>query len=86
MAHLKSSRKRLRTSRKAHLLNSSARSTLRTAIKKVRGASNPEDARKALSAALPIIDKTARKRIIHPRTAARYKSRLTRKVTAMGQG
>ena len=80
MAHLKSSRKRIRTARKAHLRNVSMRSALRTAIKKVRTAPDPEAARKALSTALPLIDKTAQKGVIHPNTAARHKSRLTRLV------
>ena len=84
LAHLKSSRKRIRTARKAHQRNISLRSTLRTAIKKVQTASDPETAQKALSAAIPVIDRTAQKGVIHPNTAARYKSRLTRRVNRQG--
>lgn len=85
MAHLKSSRKRIRQSRKAHLRNSAMRSELRTAIKKVQTASDPEAARQALSNAVPLLDRTARKGVIHPNTAARHKSRLTRAVNRMGK-
>ena len=85
MAHLKSARKRIRTARKAHLRNVSMRSELRTVIKKVRAASDPEAAQKALSGALPLIDRTARKGVIHPNTAARHKSRLTRLVNRLSK-
>ena len=85
MAHLKSSRKRIRQSRKAHLRNQAMRSALKTALKKVRSASDPEAARQALSAATPLLDRTARKGVIHPNTAARHKSRLTRLVNRLGQ-
>jgi small subunit ribosomal protein S20 len=85
LAHLKSSKKRIRTARKARLRNVSMRSALRTAIKKVRTAPDPETARKALSTALPLIDRTAQKGVIHPNTAARHKSRLTRLVNRLSK-
>lgn len=85
MAHLKSSKKRIRQSRKAALRNKAMRSALRTALKKVRGTTDPEAASKALSAAVPLLDRTARKGVIHPNTAARHKSRLTRLVNGLGK-
>lgn len=85
MAHLKSSRKRIRQSHKAHLRNQAMRSALRTALKKVRSTSDPETARQALSAAVPLLDRTARKGVIHPNTAARHKSRLIRLVNGLGK-
>ena len=85
MAHLKSSRKRIRQSQKAHLRNKAMRSALRTALKKVRTTADPEAARQALSTAVPLLDRTARKGVIHPNTAARHKSRLTRLVNRLGQ-
>ena len=84
MAHLKSSRKRIRTSQKARLRNVALRSSLRTAIKKVRTAPDPASAQAALKAAIPVIDRTAQKGVIHANTAARYKSRLTRLVNGIG--
>jgi small subunit ribosomal protein S20 len=85
LAHLKSSRKRIRTARKAHLRNVAMRSRLKTAVKKVRTASDPEVARKALSEVIPLLDRTAQKGILHANTAARHKSRLTRPVNRMAQ-
>ena len=61
------------------------RSELRTVIKKVRTASDPEAAQKALSGALPLIDRTARKGVIHPNPAARHKARLTRLVNRLSK-
>lgn len=82
MPNLKSSQKRLRTSLKARRRNRSLRSRMRTAIKKVHQAPDHTTAQQALRQAISIIDKTAQKGVIHPRTAARYKSRLTRQTQA----
>ena len=59
------------------------RSRLRTAVKRVRTADTTVTAQEALAAAVAIIDKTARKGVIHRNQAARRKSRLTRRVNAM---
>jgi len=45
-------------------------------MKAVRKAQTPEAAREALAYAIPIIDRTAGKGIIHKNAAARYKSNL----------
>ncbi len=84
MPHTRSARKRMRTSREARLRNRSARSAMKTAIKKVLAASSREEALEALRRATSIIDRTASKGIIHRNTAARYKSRLARFVERMG--
>jgi len=44
---------------------------------------NLEEAQKALTAAMPIIQKAASKKVIHKKTAARKISRLARKVNAL---
>lgn len=77
MPKLKSAKKRLRTTAKAHERNRAIRSRLRTAIKKVRSAPDKTTAESALQSAISVVDKTARKGIIHKNTAARYKSRLS---------
>ena len=59
--------------------NQQQRSELRTALKKIRATIEAKDldgARKTLSATVSIVDKMAKKGIIHRNTAARYKSRL----------
>jgi len=63
--------------------NKAIRSQMRTAIKKVRQASDKAAAQEALQQAASVIDKSAKKRVIHKNMAARYKSRLTRLVQTM---
>lgn len=85
MPNIRSAEKRLRQAKKRTLRNRAARTRLRTSMKKVRQAAeteNREAALAALRAAVSLIDKTASKGIIHPRTAARYKSRLTHRLQA----
>ncbi len=83
MPDLKSSQKRLRTSLKARDRNKAIRSRLRTALKRVRQASDRAAAEQALLLAIPVIDKTAKKGVIHRNAAARHKSRLSRLVRTM---
>ena len=78
MPHTRSAKKRMRKSREARLRNRSAKSAMKTAIKKVLAASSPEEAMEAFRMATSAIDRTAKKGIIHKNTAARYKSRLAR--------
>ena len=87
MANTKSAEKRNRQNIKARERNRAHRSTLRTAIKKLRTAVASGDAARAqeiLPEKLSVIDKTAQKRVIHANTASRYKSRLAQKVAALG--
>ena len=85
MPNIRSAEKRLRQAKKRTLRNRAARTRLRTSMKKVRQAAETENraaALAALRAAVSLIDKTASKGIIHPRTAARYKSRLAHRLQA----
>ena len=86
MANIASSRKRARQAVVRNALNSSQRSTLRTAIKKVRKAIAGGDKAAAtaeLRAGQSVIDRIADKRIIHKNAASRYKARLSAAVKAM---
>jgi small subunit ribosomal protein S20 len=86
MANTKSAEKRIRQNAAARERNRAHRSRLRTAIKRLRGAVAAGDAEQAtglLPSTLSIIDATAQKRIIHPNTASRYKSRLETSVNAL---
>jgi len=88
MANTKSAEKRHRQNLQARERNRAHRSTLRTAVKKLRAAVASGDAAKAqeiLPETLSVIDKTAQKKVIHANTASRYKSRLAHKVAALGQ-
>jgi small subunit ribosomal protein S20 len=86
MANTKSAEKRIRQNALARDRNRSHRSRLRTAIKRLRAAVDTGDAATAaqlLPTTLGVIDATAKKKIIHPNTASRYKSRLASQVAAL---
>ena len=87
MANTRSAEKRIRQSEKQRARNRAYRSTMRTAIKKLRGAVTEGEAataRELLGPTLSVLDSTARKGVIHANAAARTKSRLTRAVNALG--
>jgi small subunit ribosomal protein S20 len=80
VANIKSAKKRARQADKRNAHNSSVRSMLRTAIKKVVKAIEAGDkstAEGALKTAVPIIDRISAHGFIHKNKAARHKSRLT---------
>lgn len=87
MANTKSAEKRNRQNLQQRERNRAHRSRLRTAIKGLRAAVASGDAAKAaelLPQTFSVIDKIAQKRVIHPNSAARYKSRLAQRVAAIG--
>lgn len=77
MPNTKSAEKRNKTNQVRNERNRIRRSTMRTAIKKLRKAESYEAAVALLPEVFSTIDKNAKVRVIHPRTAARYKSRLS---------
>ena len=79
MPNIASAKKNMRKSRAATVRNRAQRSALRTALKKgkAQGAS-PEER----LAAATLLDRAARKGLIHRNTAARHKSRMAKKATA----
>jgi small subunit ribosomal protein S20 len=77
MAHHKSTKKRIKTNLKANLRNRQYRSKMRTAIRKVREASDNETtAYSDLQKTNALFDRLVAKGIIHRNTAAHRKSRL----------
>jgi|TARA_B100001079_G_scaffold31539_1_gene23821 small subunit ribosomal protein S20 len=58
-------------------------SKLRSAVKNVLSATNPEDAEKLYKETVSIIDKAASKGLIKKNTAARRKSRITRHLNSL---
>ena len=86
MANIKSQIKRNITNKKARQRNASAKSAVRTAIKKVRLAVEAKDlakAEQALVAAERLIDKTVSDGIQHKNTASRQKSEIRRLVNSL---
>ena len=77
MPNNKSAEKRMRTNEIRASRNRAFRSRLRSALKKVRTASDSAGGTAALREASSLLDRAARKRIIHPNKAARAKSRLS---------
>jgi len=78
---IRSAKKRLRQTKSRTALNRTQRSSLRTAIKKVRQAADAEAKAKAYAKAEQLLDRAGRKRLIHPNAAARQKSRLRKLVS-----
>jgi len=76
VANIRSAKKRMRQSRRHGAENRVQRSALRTAVRKVRSATTAAEARATLLAAERLLDRAARKRLVHPNTVARQKSRL----------
>lgn len=86
MANSAQARKRARQAEQSRQRNSSQRSMLRTHIKnviKAIAAGDKEAAQAALNKAVPVIDKSAGKGLIHKNKAARHKSRLAQHVRAL---
>jgi small subunit ribosomal protein S20 len=81
LPNTKSAEKRVRTNEKRALRNRQARSRLRTALKKVRQADNPEAVATAFREVTALLDRAAARRLIHPNKAARHKSRLSKLVS-----
>lgn len=87
MAHHKSAIKRIKQNAKRNARNRHVSSTLKTFVKRVREAVEAKDkeaATAALKAAIPVIDISASKGVIHKSNAARNVSRLTRLVNTLG--
>lgn len=87
MAHHKSAIKRIKQNAKKNARNRHISSTLKTYIKRVREAVEAKDkeaAVAALKAAIPVIDSTASKGVIHSANASRNVSRLTKLVNTLG--
>lgn len=86
MPNIQSAIKRVKTNEARNAQNSSVKTAMRTAIKKVEASvvNNDLDAAKAnyVDAARKL-DKAASKGLIHKNTVARKKARLAKKVNAM---
>ncbi len=83
MANIKSQKKRNRQNEKLRQRNKSLMSDLKTAVKKVEAAhaaGEPTD--ELFQAAQKKIDVAAQKGVLHPRTAARKKSRLATSINS----
>lgn len=82
LAHSKSALKRWRQNERHRERNKPVRTSARTAVKKARAAADgdPDEARAAVAEASSILDRAAKRRVIHPNAASRHKSRLMRRI------
>ena len=85
MPKLKSAKKALRQGRARTLRNRAQRSALRTALKRVSAATTPETAARAYTQAVRLLDRAARKGLLHANNAARHKSQLAKAVKQTGR-
>lgn len=86
MANSLSARKRARQGEKNRQRNTAQRSRVRTAIKNVLKAiqaGNKTEAQAAYKTAVPAIDRSVTKGLMHKNKAARHKSRLNEHIKAM---
>ena len=86
MANHKSAIKRALQSEKRRIRNKSVRTRVKNTTKDLLLAvseSSKEDAAQTLIAAQAVIDIASKKGVVHPRTASRKISRLTKRVNAL---
>lgn len=83
MANHKSSIKRIRTNDKKRLRNRYYSKTMRNAIRKFRALNVKEEAATQLPGLVSLIDKLAKRLIIHKNKAANLKSKLMRQVNTL---
>jgi small subunit ribosomal protein S20 len=85
MPNSPSAAKRLRQSKKRRMHNRITKKVIKTSMKKAVatvGEGSPEQAETDLRAAMAKIDKAGSRRVLHPNTAARRKSKLARTFAA----
>lgn len=78
MPNLKSAKKALRQNRKHYEANKSLKTKMKSMIKKISA--------ETASATVSVIDKAAKKNLIHKNKAARLKSKLVKKLELGGKG
>ena len=83
MANHKSAIKRIRANDAKRIRNRYQAKTARNAIKIVRNTTDKKEAAEKLPGVISMIDKLAKRNIIHKNKASNLKSKLTKKVAAL---
>lgn len=83
MANHKSALKRIRRNESVRLRNRYQHKTTRNAVKKLRSETDKKKAEALLPSVISMIDKLAKKNVIHSNKAANLKSKLTKQVAAL---
>jgi small subunit ribosomal protein S20 len=82
MANHKGSEKRIRSSQTKQESNHYHAKTVRNAIKKVRATGEEAEVTKQLPGVVSMLDKLAKKKVIHKNKAANLKSKLMKKAAS----
>ena len=80
MANHKSSEKRIRQDEARKTMNKYAARTTRNALKEMRAISDKASAAEMLPKVSSMLDKLAKKRVIHPNKAANLKSEISKQL------
>ena len=83
MANHKSALKRIRSNFKRRLRNKFQHKTARNAIRRLKESTTKKDANKQFPAVISMVDKLAKKNIIHQNKAANLKSKLAKFVASL---
>lgn len=83
MANHKSALKRIRSNDKKRLRNRFQHKTTRNALKRLRELTDKKEAAAVLPGVISMLDKLAKKNIIHANKAANLKSKITKHVSAL---
>ncbi len=83
MANHKSSLKRIRSDKAKQLRNKYQHKTMRNALRDLRATSDKKEAEELLPKVVGMIDKLAKKNIIHKNKAANLKSKLAVKFASL---
>jgi len=83
MANHKSALKRIRSNDKKRLRNRFQHKTTRNAIRKLRSVTTKKEANKQFPGVVSLVDKLAKKNIIHANKAANLKSKLAKFVASL---
>ena len=83
MANHKSALKRIRSNDKKRVLNRYQHKTTRNAIKKLREITDAKEAQAMLPSVVSMIDKLAKKNVIHANKAGNLKSNLVKHVATL---
>ncbi|NVK82723.1 MAG: 30S ribosomal protein S20 [Cytophagia bacterium] len=83
MANHKSALKRIRSNEAKRLRNRYQHKTTRTFVKRLRHTTDKAEAQELLKKVIGMLDKLAKKNIIHKNKASNQKSKLTKMVNAL---
>jgi small subunit ribosomal protein S20 len=83
MANHKSALKRIRSNRAKQLRNKYQHKTTRNAVRNLRAATEKKEAEEMFPKVIAMVDKLAKKNIIHKNKASNLKSKLMKHVAAL---